>query len=59
MVRGGPPRHVHYEQEEWFFFLEGGEVIMGHLELPLGGQLIVGQNVRLRKAGPPRIKFND
>jgi len=28
MVRGGPPRHVHYEQEEWFFFLEGGEVIM-------------------------------
>jgi hypothetical protein len=27
MVRGGPPRHVHYEQEEWFFFLEGGEVI--------------------------------
>ncbi len=28
MVRGGPPRHVHYEQEEWFFLLEGGEVIM-------------------------------
>jgi mannose-6-phosphate isomerase-like protein (cupin superfamily) len=28
MVRGGPPRHVHYEQEEWFFSLEGGEVIM-------------------------------
>ena len=28
MVRGGPPRHVHYEQEEWFFFLEGGEVMM-------------------------------
>ncbi len=28
MVRGGPPRHVHYEQEEWFFFLEGSEVIM-------------------------------
>jgi mannose-6-phosphate isomerase-like protein (cupin superfamily) len=28
MARGGPPRHVHYEQEEWFFFLEGGEVTM-------------------------------
>ena len=28
MVRGGPPRHVHYEQEEWFYFLEGSEVIM-------------------------------
>jgi hypothetical protein len=21
MVRGGPPRHVHYEQEEWFFLV--------------------------------------
>lgn len=28
MIRGGPPRHVHYEQEEWFYFLEGSEVIM-------------------------------
>src|ERR1700745_4468011 len=23
MVRGGPPRHMHYEQEELFYFLEG------------------------------------
>jgi quercetin dioxygenase-like cupin family protein len=22
-VRGGPPRHVHHEQEEWFYVLEG------------------------------------
>ena len=21
MVRGGPPRHIHYEQEEWFYFV--------------------------------------
>jgi mannose-6-phosphate isomerase-like protein (cupin superfamily) len=26
VARGGPPRHVHYDQEEWFFVLEGGEV---------------------------------
>jgi mannose-6-phosphate isomerase-like protein (cupin superfamily) len=26
MVRGGPSRHVHYEQEEWFYFVEGTEV---------------------------------
>ena len=28
MVRGGPPRHIHFEQEEWFFLVEGGEVVM-------------------------------
>jgi hypothetical protein len=25
MVRGGPPRHIHYEQEEWFYFVEGSD----------------------------------
>jgi len=28
MTRGGPPRHVHFDQEEWFFVIEGGEVAM-------------------------------
>jgi mannose-6-phosphate isomerase-like protein (cupin superfamily) len=29
MGRGGPPRHIHFEQEEWFYFVEGnGDVIM-------------------------------
>jgi mannose-6-phosphate isomerase-like protein (cupin superfamily) len=28
MMRGGPPRHVHFEQEEWFYLVEGSEVIM-------------------------------
>lgn len=23
LVKGGPPRHLHYEQEEWFYVLEG------------------------------------
>jgi mannose-6-phosphate isomerase-like protein (cupin superfamily) len=25
--KGGPPRHLHYEQEEWFYMMEG-EMIM-------------------------------
>ena len=28
MVRGGPPRHVHYEQEEWFYFIEGSDEVL-------------------------------
>lgn len=28
MIRGGPPRHIHFEQEEWFYFIEGSEVLM-------------------------------
>src|SRR5215470_11404477 len=28
MVRGGPPRHVHYEQEEWFYFVEGSDEVL-------------------------------
>src|SRR5947209_20229458 len=27
MARGGPPRHVHYLQEEWFYFLEGSDEV--------------------------------
>ncbi len=25
--KGGPPRHLHYEQEEWFYALEGEFII--------------------------------
>jgi len=28
MIRGGPPRHVHYEQEEWFYFVEGSDEVL-------------------------------
>ncbi len=28
MTKGGPARHLHYEQEEWFYLIEGGEVLM-------------------------------
>ena len=26
-ARGGPPRHLHYEQEEWFYAVEGEFVV--------------------------------
>lgn len=28
MAKGGPPRHLHYEQEEWFYLIDGGEVLI-------------------------------
>ena len=50
MVRGGPPRHLHYEQEEWFYFLEGSdEVLMeiGETKLRLkpGDSVLAPRNV--------------
>jgi mannose-6-phosphate isomerase-like protein (cupin superfamily) len=50
MVRGGPPRHIHYEQEEWFYFLEGSsEVVMevGEKKLRLnpGDSVLAPRNV--------------
>src|SRR5579859_7942294 len=49
MMRGGPPRHVHYDQEEWFFLIEGGEVAMeiGDQKLTLkpGDSVLAPRNV--------------
>lgn len=49
MVRGGPPRHVHFEQEEWFYLVEGGEVLMeiGERKLRLnpGDSVLAPRNV--------------
>jgi mannose-6-phosphate isomerase-like protein (cupin superfamily) len=28
MVRGGPPRHIHFQQEEWFYFVEGSDSVL-------------------------------
>ncbi len=28
MLRGGPPRHIHWEQEEWFYFMEGSDDVL-------------------------------
>src|SRR5438270_1885113 len=51
MLRGGPSRHVHYEQEEWFYFVEGSdEVLMeiGETKLRLkpGDSVLAPRNVR-------------
>jgi mannose-6-phosphate isomerase-like protein (cupin superfamily) len=49
MVRGGPSRHVHYEQEEWFYFVEGSEVIMEvgehKIRLKPGDSVLAPRNV--------------
>lgn len=28
MLRGGPSRHIHFEQEEWFYFVEGNDDVI-------------------------------
>ncbi len=49
MIRGGPPRHVHLEQEEWFFLIEGGDVLMEigerKLRLKPGDSVLAPRNV--------------
>lgn len=49
MIRGGPPRHVHFEQEEWFYLVEGGEVLMEvgeqKLRLKPGDSVLAPRNV--------------
>ena len=50
MVRGGPPRHVHYEQEEWFYFIEGSDEVLievGETKLRLkpGDSIFAPRNV--------------
>ncbi len=49
MIRGGPPRHVHFEQEEWFYLIEGGEVLMEvgeqKLRLKPGDSVLAPRNV--------------
>lgn len=49
MVRGGPPRHVHLEQEEWFFLIDGGDVLLEigdqKLRLKPGDSVLAPRNV--------------
>ncbi len=49
MIRGGPPRHVHLEQEEWFFLIEGGDVLLEigdqKLRLKPGDSVLAPRNV--------------
>ena len=43
LAKGGPPQHVHFEQDEWFFVLEGdfvAEVGAQRYELHSGDSLL-------------------
>ena len=47
-ARGGPPRHLHYDQEEWFYVVEGEflmEVGPERLRLQPGDSLLAPRNV--------------
>lgn len=46
--KGGPPRHLHYEQDEWFYVLEGEflmEVGPERLRLTAGDSLLAPRRV--------------
>ena len=50
MVRGGPSRHIHYEQDEWFYFVEGSDEVLlevGETKLRLkpGDSVLAPRNV--------------
>jgi mannose-6-phosphate isomerase-like protein (cupin superfamily) len=50
MIRGGPPRHIHFEQEEWFYFVEGSDEILMEvgdrkLRLRPGDSVLAPRNV--------------
>jgi mannose-6-phosphate isomerase-like protein (cupin superfamily) len=49
MVRGGPPRHVHPAQDEWFYLIEGGELAIEIgdrvLRLKPGDSVLAPRNV--------------
>lgn len=49
MQPGGPHRHLHYNQEEWFYLIEGGEVVMEigeqRLRLKPGDCVLAPRNV--------------
>jgi quercetin dioxygenase-like cupin family protein len=51
-AKGGPPRHLHYEQDEWFYVLEGEfvfevglEVSAERLRLTAGDSLLAPRRV--------------
>jgi mannose-6-phosphate isomerase-like protein (cupin superfamily) len=47
-ARGGPPRHLHYEQDEWFYALEGEfliEVGAERIRLNPGDSLLAPRRV--------------
>jgi quercetin dioxygenase-like cupin family protein len=48
LAKGGPARHLHYDQDEWFYILEGGfqfEVGAERLHLQPGDSLLAPRQV--------------
>ncbi len=48
LAKGGPARHLHYDQEEWFYILEGEfqfEVGANHFHLHPGDSLLAPRQV--------------
>lgn len=48
LAKGGPARHLHYDQEEWFYVLEGEflfEVGADHFQLHPGDSLMAPRQV--------------
>lgn len=48
LAKGGPARHLHYDQEEWFYVLEGEflfEVGADHFQLHPGNSLMAPRQV--------------
>ena len=51
--RGGPARHLHHEQDEWFYIVEGEHVIEVGEERYEGGRVIRSAlRARWRTCGP-------
>ncbi len=47
-AKGGPPRHLHYNQDEWFYAVEGEfiiEVGQSRIQLNPGDSLLAPRNV--------------
>lgn len=47
-AKGGPPRHIHPDQEEWFYAMEGSfvvEVAEEHFELTAGDSILAPRGV--------------
>ncbi|HWZ44307.1 MAG TPA: cupin domain-containing protein [Candidatus Saccharimonadales bacterium] len=48
LTRGGPPRHLHHDQDEWFYVLEGEVLIeVGHekMRMKAGDSLLAPRKV--------------
>ena len=48
LQKGGPARHLHHEQDEWFYIVEGEHVIEVGEERYEGGGRVIRSSLRAR-----------